>query len=82
MEFTANEKLSSGDIFYEPGNNIDLDPYIFGLILASVPIRVIKKGAKLPKDRYGVRFLSEDDLEKERQKEKESPFDVLKDLEI
>ena len=82
IEFTAEEKLSSGDIFYEPRSAIDLDPYIFGLILTSIPIRVIKKGAKLPADRDCFRFLNEDDLEKERKKEKESPFDALEDLEI
>lgn len=82
FEFTAEEKLSSGDIFYEPRNTVDLDPYILGLILTSIPIRVIKKGAKLPESDECIRFLDEDELEKEREKEKESPFDILKDLEI
>lgn len=82
VEFTSIEEISSGDIFYEPRGTIDLDPYIFGLILASIPMKVIKKGAKPPEDTDCFRFLDEDELEEERKDEKQSPFDVLKDLDI
>lgn len=45
--------LSSGyeddeEVFYERGPVIELDDYIFGLIIAYIPLRVVKPGATLP----------------------------------
>ena len=64
------------DEFIFEGDIIDLDPVILTLIISSVPMKVIKEGAKLPSSGDGYRFYTEDE-----KKEKPSPFDVLDDLE-
>ena len=60
-------------------NEIDIDEMLITLIVSNVPMKVIKKGATLPKSGDGYRVISEEDAEKER---KASPFDVLDDLEV
>ena len=88
----VNEKLyfssdemdqNSEDIIYEPGNEIEMDHYVFSLIIASVPHNIHKKGAKLPENGNGFRVMSEEDYLKEKaSKKKNSPFDALDDLDL
>ena len=88
----VNEKLyfssdemdqDSEDIIYEPGNKIEMDHYVFSLIIASVPHNIHKKGAKLPENGNGFRVMSEEDYLKEKaSKKKNSPFDALDDLDL
>lgn len=47
------------------GNVINLDEHILGIIIANIPLRVIKKGAKLPSI-DGVRVISEEEYEEEK----------------
>ncbi|MDY0177668.1 MAG: hypothetical protein GX807_02615 [Erysipelotrichia bacterium] len=82
LSFTDRKELVNENIFYEPHQIIDLNPYIFGLILASIPIKIVKEGMELPRDGNGYRVLSEDKLQKERLSHKDSPFDILKDLDL
>ena len=88
----VNEKLyfssdemdkDSDDIIYEPGNEIEMDQYVFSYIIASVPHNIHKKGAKLPENGNGYRVLSEDEYIKEKAfKKKPSAFDALDDIDI
>ncbi len=51
-----NIEVENDDIFYEKGPFIELDHYIYGLILSYIPLKVIKPGAKRPEsgDNYAV----------------------------
>lgn len=64
------------------GNTIDLDPYIFNLLSASIPPSPKAPNAKAPTSGKGYRVLSEEDFLKEKEEKGNSQFDVLKDLEI
>ena len=63
LDFTDED---NGEAYYEPNNIFDLDPYILSIIFDKVPIKIVKKGAKLPNNGEGYRVISEDDLAKER----------------
>ena len=80
--YFSNEETDSEDCFFEPDNEIDLDPYIIALILSEVPHNLTKSGAKLPESGQGYRVLSEDDFLEERKHKKNHAFDVLDALEI
>ena len=45
--FSFNSGDDDSDIIYAKGNIVDLVPYIWELIVVNVPLKVIKKGAKL-----------------------------------
>ena len=75
VELEGNED----DEFEIINEQIDIDQIIVTLIVSNVPMKVIKKGAKLPSGGDGYRVLSEEDAAKEK---KSSPFDVLDDLEL
>lgn len=70
------------DIFYEPNVLFDIDPYILSLILSSVPIKIVKKGAKLPESGNGYRVLSEDEYLKEQSEKKDSRWSKLDDIDL
>lgn len=75
VELEGNED----DEFEIINEQIDIDQIIVTLIVSNVPMKVIKKGAKLPSSGQGYRVLSEEDAAKEKNS---SPFDVLDDLEL
>lgn len=79
--FTDNEDLSDA-YFYEKLPQIEIDDYIFSLIVANVPTKVVGKNEKLPESGNGYRILSEEDFYNEKNNKKSSPFDILDDLEI
>ena len=80
--YFSESEDDSQDCYYEPGNEIDLDPHILALILAEVPHNIVKSGAQLPKGGNGYRVLSEDDFLEERSHKKNSAFDILDTLEV
>ena len=69
-------------IFYEPNVLFDIDPYILSLIIASVPIKIVKKGAKLPNSGEGYRVLSEEEYLKEEASKKDPRWAALDDIEL
>ena len=81
LEF-SNEIEDDEDIFFEPKPIFNLDPYILGLIIASTPTKIIKKGAKLPDSGKGYRVLSEEDYQKEKAEKKDSRWSKLDDIEL
>ena len=81
-DITFSDDEEDVDNYYEKGPIIDLDPYILGILLANVPVRVVKKGAKMPKNGDGFRVLSEDDYLQEQSTKKDSRWDKLDSVEI
>ncbi len=64
--FSNKQDDDEEDVFFERGPLIELDQYIFGLILAHIPLRVIKPGAKLPLGDEIVEVMREDEYIKTR----------------
>jgi uncharacterized metal-binding protein YceD (DUF177 family) len=54
-------------LLYAPGPEINLDDYLYGLILTEVPAKVVKRGAHLPKEGKGYRVITEDQLIREKE---------------
>lgn len=82
-ELFYKQDIADDDTSFYPltSNEVDIDEAVLSLLISSIPFKVIKKGAKLPKSGNGYRFLSEDDYLKEKEN-KSSPFDVLDDLDL
>ncbi len=74
--FSTSDEDEGEDVFFEKGPQIDFDPYVYGLILAEVPLRVIKPGATLPKGSDNIVIQSEDEYYQERAN-RPTPFDDL-----
>ena len=70
------------DNYYEKDVIIDLDPYILGIVLANVPMKIVKKGAKLPKNGKGYRVINEEDYLKEKEKEVDPRWAKLDSVKI
>lgn len=81
LEF-SNEVEDDDDIFFEPKPIFELDPYILGLIIASTPTKIVKKGAKLPNSGVGYRVLSEEEYNSEKKKKTDSRWSKLDDIEL
>ena len=85
-EFIFTDEKDEEDIeaglIYAPSDIIDLDEYIFGILMALVPLRVIKEGAKLPSGGKGYEVMSEDDYYKKKAAEKDHRWDKLDELEF
>lgn len=62
-----NIELENDDIFYEKGPFIELDHYIYALILSYIPLKVIKPGAKRPGSGANYQVLSEEEYSKTKQ---------------
>ena len=81
MSFSTSE--DSGADYIEENEVFDLDPYIFALIDAAIPLNIHKKGAKMPDSGNGYEVLSEEEYYKKKQEDKSnSPWSVLDDLEF
>ena len=78
----APSKDEDEDCIEYKGTSIEMDPYIFNLLSASVPLSPKAPNAKAPKSGKGYRVLSEDESLKEKEEQGNSQFDALKDLEF
>ena len=56
LSFTYDEEDEENNIIKGP--IFDLDPYILSLIISEVPLKLVKKGAKLPTGGAGYRVMS------------------------
>ena len=66
LEFAfANDETLDEDIIVCKGNNIDITPYVYEEIVCSIPIRVVKDGAKLMKKGKGWEFKDEETEEEQ-----------------
>ena len=80
LNFTDDEE--DEDNYYAKDNIIDLDEYILGILLANVPMKIVKKGAKLPKAEEGYRVLTEDEYLKEESEKVDSRWAKLDDIDL
>jgi len=70
------------DVIHIDSPIFELDQYILDLIVAEVPLTLVKKGAKLPSSGDGYRVLSEDEYNKEQENKKDSRWSALDDIEL
>lgn len=70
------------DNYFEKDVIIDLDPYILGILLANIPVKIVKKGAKLPQNGSGYRVINEEDYLKEKEKETDPRWAKLDSVKI
>ena len=81
-EISISDDPEDVDCYYEKNVLIDLDPYILGILLANVPIRIIKDGAELPKSGDGYTVMSEDEYEEEKKNSVDHRWDKLDEIDI
>ena len=80
LYFTNDQNNESEEVFYTK-EIISLDEIVYSLLLTSIPLNILGDDETLPSgDDFNV--YSEDELIVELNKEKESPFDVLKDIDL
>lgn len=88
LRVRINETLSFSyededeDVFHIDEAIFDLNPYILSLIISEVPLKIVKKGAKLPSSGEGYRVLNEDQYNSETKNKKDSRWDKLDDIEL
>lgn len=80
LYFTNSKSLDS-DEFILVNDEIDLDYYIYSLLITSIPLNIHKPGESLPKG-DGYRVLSEDEFKKEKEESGGNAFDALKDIDF
>ena len=80
MSFSSDPD-STAD-YYEPNQTFDLDPYILALIDASVPLNIVKKGAKLPNSGSAYQVLSEEEYLKQKKSKGDSRWAALDELDL
>lgn len=80
LDFSDDEE--DEECYHTKDTIIDLDEYILGILLANVPVRIIKKGAKLPQNGKNYRVLSEEDYEKEKSGKTDHRWDKLDSVKI
>lgn len=81
-EISFTDDPEDVDNYFEKGNLIEMDEYVLGILLANVPIKIVKKGAKLPKSGDGYRVMTEEEHEAEKKKKGNSAFDILDSVEF
>ena len=83
LDFTDDEEFEDDDeLIYISSPQIDLKEYIYSLICTSLPSKIIKKGATLPKDGKGYRVLTEEEFQKEKEKTPDPRWACLDDIEL
>ena len=70
------------DTIHIDGPIFELDPYILDLIVAEVPLTLVKKGAKLPSSGDGYRVLTEDEYNKEQEQKTDPRWAALDNIDI
>ncbi len=82
FDFVDEKEDESDTLLYEKNVSINMDPYIFSLLMALVPNKVIKKGAKLPNGGEHYRVISEDTYFEEQENKVDHRWDVLDELDL
>lgn len=81
-DLTFSDDENDESSYYEPKVEIDLKPYILGLILDKVPHNAVKKGVSKPKNGDGYRILSEDEYNEEKKNKKDPRWAKLDEIEF
>ncbi len=82
FDFVDQEELADNESLFYEADDICLDDYVFSLLVALVPLRVYKKGAKLPPSGKGYRVMTEKEYYEEKAKKPDSRWDKLDELEF
>lgn len=83
LDFTDEPLDEDDDVLIAMDSTIiDLKPYIYSMIVAAIPLKVVKKGAVPPSDGVGYRVLSEEEFEKEKNTKTDSRWNALDDLDL
>lgn len=80
LYFTDSKSLDS-DEFILINDEIDLDNYIYSLLITSIPLNIHKPNENLPKG-DGYRVLTEEEFKKEKEESGGNAFDALKDIDF
>lgn len=80
LTFTYNE--DEEDTVHIDTPIFDLDPFILDLIVADVPLTLVKKGAKLPTSGNGYRVLTEEEYNQEQANKVDPRWAALDDIDI
>lgn len=75
-------ETDDGELNFEPGVSIDLDPYVLALILSNVPIRIVGKGEKLPENGTAYSVMTEEQFYEQKKNKKDSRWDALDKLDL
>lgn len=79
--FLTDDKDLETDEMILVDDLIDLDYYVYSLLISSIPITIHKKGEKFVSgESFSV--MTEEEYKKLKSEEKSSPFDVLKDIDF
>ena len=81
-DLTFSDNKDDEDSYYCKDNIIDLDEYVLGILLANVPVKIVKKGAKLPENGKGYRVLTQDEYDKEKKNNVDHRWDKLDEVEL
>lgn len=83
LDFTNEELDEDDDVLIQMTSTIiDLKPYVYSMIMAAIPLKVVKKGAVPPSNGSGYRVISEEQFEKEKGEKTDSRWNVLDDIEL
>ena len=80
LSFTYEEE--DEELIHIDAPLFEVDQYILDIIISEVPIRLVKKGAKLPSSGDGYRVLSEDEYNKEQEEKTDPRWAALDDIEL
>lgn len=82
FDFVDNIDLADNENLFFEKDVIDLDPYIYSVLIALIPLRVTKKGATLPKSGKGYKVMTEEEYLKMKKKEKDPRWSALDDIDL
>ncbi len=82
FNFSSLDSGTDDDFILYKGNRIDLDDFIYELIISEIPTSPVMPNAKLPSSGSGYRVLTEDELNKEESQKGNDKFDILNDIDF
>ncbi len=80
LNFSFDEE--DEDIIHIDNPIFDIDEVVYSLIVSEVPLKIVKKGAKLPNSGNGYRVMSEEEYKKENEKKTDSRWSKLDNIEL
>lgn len=80
LYLTNDKNYENNEVIYVESNFV-LEDIIYSLLLTNIPINIHQENEKIEENEE-FHVYSEDELEKEREEDGDSPFDKLKDLEF
>lgn len=78
LDFSFSDLYEEDEnIIFVKGDVIDLHPFILGLIVTEIPMKVVKKGASLPKGGKGYEVITEEEYYKKKEENTDPRFSAL-----